>query len=89
MQAEDSPPHYDDLILNWIPPQPWTLNHIIGIFWKTFGNCEDLLNHCIFLKHTNSFVDVLDVKTGSTEWHHMHIQVNVCANCTHLYTYNM
>lgn len=88
MQAEVSPLHYDDLILNWIFPQPWTLNHITEIFWKMFGNCLELWNQWI-PKHTNSFVDVLDVKTGPTEWHHIHIQVYVCINCTHVHTCNM
>lgn len=46
MQAEVSPPHYDDLFLNWTS----TLNHITGIFWGNCGNCLELWNHCISLK---------------------------------------
>lgn len=61
MQAEGSPPHYDDLFLNWTS----TLNleshywNILGKLWKLLGTLESL-----YFPETHSFIGV---KTGPTE----------------------
>lgn len=100
MQAEVSPPHYDDLLLNWIPPLSMSVIGRRRILkpWFTYLEYSGKLlespwSFGIIVFSWNAQTALWMLLGAKLDWHvdwvtqhRMHTQNSVCANCTHVYT---
>lgn len=100
MQAEVSPPHYDDLLLNWIPPLSMSVIGRRRILkpWFTYLEYSGKLlaspwSFGIIVFSWNAQTTLWMLLGAKLDWHvdwvtqhRMHTQNGVCANCTHVYT---
>lgn len=102
MQAEVSPPLYDELLLNWNPPSLFHCQRMdkkkefldldANKYLDRSGNLwESSWSYgvvIVFLKCTNSFMDAAESENFTVTWH---AQLCMCASvritCTHVYTF--
>lgn len=93
MQAEVSPPLYDELLLNWNPPLSFIVSEWTKKEKKQFLDLDTnkYLDHSgnlwespwsygvviVFLKCTNSFMDAAESKNLTVTWH-AHAQLCMC-----------